>query len=199
MLFFIWLSKNLMLLVPLYPIFEMQDIYQSSRKIRKSLLLNNSDFCTDYWVLWSIIKAGLLYIHYSVKFRSYYSSAMLLQPRKILIYIQQNTDNIFAVLKFNIMTFYHKGQCSVLNGVMYLCCGPCNASTPSDGRFDIASLPGSMWQTIGFLRSNVIPINPTAAIQAFEGPQWYFSQWKKYIISENWCRCRSATGYMQYT
>ena len=27
MLFFIWLSKNLMLLVPLYPIFEMQDIY----------------------------------------------------------------------------------------------------------------------------------------------------------------------------
>ena len=126
MLFFIWLSNNLMLSVPLYTIFEMQDIYQSSRKLRKSLLLNNSDFCTDYWVLWSIIKAGLLYIHYSVKFRSYYSSAMLLQPRKILIYIQQNTDNIFAVLKFNIMTFYHKGQCSVLNGVMYLCCGPCN-------------------------------------------------------------------------
>ena len=101
------------------------------------------------------------------------------QPRKILIYIQQNTDNIFAVLRFNIMTFYHKGLCSVLNGVMYLCCGPCNTSTPSDGRFDIASLPGSMWQTIGFLRSNVVPINPTAAIQAFEGPQWYFSQWKK--------------------
>ena len=112
--------------------------------------------------------------------------------------MQQNTDNILAVLRFNIMTFYHKGQCSVLNGVMYLCCGPCNASTPSDGRFDIASLPGSMWQTIGFLSSNVIPINPTAAIQAFEGPQWYFSQWKKYIISENWCRCRSAKGYMQY-
>ena len=128
----------------------MQDIYQSSRKIRKSLLLNNSDFCTDYWVLWSIIKAGLLYIHYSVKFRSYYSSAMLLQPRKILIYIQQNTDNIFAVLKFNIMTFYHKGLCSVLNRVMYLCCGPCNACTPSDGRFDIASLPGSMWQRLAF-------------------------------------------------
>ena len=179
MLFFIWLSNNLMLSVPLYTIFEMQDIYQSSCKIRKSLLLNNSDFCTDYWVLWSIIKAGLLYIHYSVPSRSYYSSAMLLQPSKILIYIQQNTDNILAVLRFNIMTFYHKGQCSVLNGVMYLCCGPCNTSTPSDGRFDIASLPGSMWQTIGFLRSNVIPINPTAAIQAFEGPQWYFSQWKK--------------------
>ena len=161
----------------------MQGIYQSSRKLRKSLLLNNSDFCTDYWVLWSIIKAGLLYIHYSVKFRSYYSSAMLLQPRKILIYIQQNTDNIFAVLKFNIMTFYHKGQCSVLNGVMYLCCGHCNTSTPSDGQFDRHCL--SSWlnvTTIGSLRSNAIPINPTEAIQASEGPQWHFSQWKKIHI-----------------
>ena len=197
MLFFIWPSNNLMLSVPLYTIFEMQDIYQSSRKIRKSLLLNNSDFCTDYWVLWSIIKAGLLYIHYSVKFRSYYSSAMLLQPSKILIYVQQNTDNFFAVLQFNIMTFYHKGLCSVLNGVMYLCCGPCNASTPSDGRFDRHCL--SSWlnvTTIGSLRSNAIPINPTEAIQASEGPQWHFSQWKKYIFSENWLGLEKC--YMQY-
>ena len=126
MLFFIWLSNNQFMEVTIYPIFEMQDIYQSSRKLRKSLLLNNSDFCTDYWVLWSIIKAGLLYIHYSVPSLSCYCSAMLLKPNKILQYIKQKMDNIFAVLQFNIMTFYHKGQCSVLNGVMYLFCGPCN-------------------------------------------------------------------------
>ena len=174
-----------MLEEPLNPIFEMQDIYQSSRKLRKSLFLNNSDFCTDYWVLWSIIKAGLLYIHYSVLSQSYYSSAMLLQPSKILINIQQNTDNIFAVLQFNIMTLWSQRtvQCFERSHVFVL--WPLQYIRHlTAGLILPLFLTQAMWQTIGSLRSNVIPINPTEAIQACEGPLWYFSQWKKNLFQK---------------
>ena len=147
-------------------------VYQSSRKLRKRLLLNNSDFCTDYWVLWSIIKAGLLYIHYSVHLDLTVVQRCCFSQIKYW-YISNKIRTTFFQRCSSILWPFITKDSAVFWTELCICVVAIAIHTPSDGRFDRHCL--SSWlnvTTIGSLRSSAIPINPTEAIQASEGPQW---------------------------